>query len=301
MLKNFIKYQALGNDFIIFDWYKKPAVFVQSELTMPLWSDFVKLACNRHLGVGADGVLVITSDNQLGMPEILIFNADGSRAESCFNGLRCVADFLSVTYHFPPLFHIKMGHRIIDCVVNAVVGQDRDITTNVGPVVYEGDKTVAIDQASFEGCVVNVGNPHFIIFKQTTLDWLSLYGRFLESHEQFPARTNVEFVWPITTTFASITKNRSYAMLVYERGCGITFSCSSGAAAVIGLLYKQNQIKIQEKIDICMPGGFVTGWVDEKESVFLAGHATLVFTASFESEAPLKYDQKSTNIFFPSM
>ena len=283
MLKNFIKYQSLKNDFIIFDWYKKPAVYVHSELAAPAWLPFVKQACDRHLGVGADGVLVITSDAHLGMPEILVFNADGSRAESCFNGLRCVADYLYISYHFPLEFHIKMGSRVIDCSVLETPDKHRLITTQVGAITYEGEKTINISQGDFSGFVVNVGNPHFIVKQQISLDWLATHGKLLESHEQFPARTNVEFIWSAPTLCSHVPPHKAYAVLVYERGCGITQACSSGATAIVGLLYKQGIIKAQEKIDLCMPGGSIICWIDEKENVYLSSLAYPVFSGSFDN------------------
>ena len=101
LLKQFVKYQSLGNDFIIFDWYKKPALFVQVELSGGHFSSVVQRLCDRHFGVGADGVLVITSHQEFGFPVVTIYNADGSKAESCLNGLRCVADYLFTEYYAP--------------------------------------------------------------------------------------------------------------------------------------------------------------------------------------------------------
>src|SRR3989338_293477 len=110
-LKHFVKYQSLGNDFIVFDWFKKPTSFIQEELKDAQWKEFVIKTCDRHFGVGADGVLIITCCPQEGVPEILVFNADGSNGQTCLNGLRCVAKHLFDTHHFPKEFRIKMSQR----------------------------------------------------------------------------------------------------------------------------------------------------------------------------------------------
>src|SRR5438045_267055 len=136
ILKNFVKYHSLGNDFIVFDWYKRPSFYMHNELQEASWKQFVIDMCNRHYGVGADGIVIITNSQQAGMPEMLIFNADGTQAESCLNGLRCVAKYLFTEYHFPESFNIKLGQRIIECVMNPSTTQrdDYDVITRVGAV-----------------------------------------------------------------------------------------------------------------------------------------------------------------------
>lgn len=275
MLKNFVKYQSLGNDFIVFDWYKKPNSYMQTELHDASWKNFVITRCNRHFGAGADGVLIITSNPEVGMPEMLIFNADGSQAESCLNGVRSVAHYLFTQHHFPEHFSIKLGTRVIECSIQpGQLGSEPLVTTRVGSVHYQSDKTVDTHVGSFTGSVVTIGNPHFIIFKQVELDWLRQHGKFLESHELFPQKTNVEFVWQ--------NSNGDYVMIVYERACGITLACSSGAAAVIGLLYQQEKIIKNQKIALHMPGGQLLAWVDGDGQIVLQAGAALVYRGAFE-------------------
>ena len=232
------------------------------------------------------------------MPEMLIFNADGTQAESCLNGLRCVTHYLVTHHNFPENFSIKLGKRTIECDVErdkkralalrnepmelASVSNgspfDLLITNNVGSIEYHGEKTVSISAElinSFEGHIVSVGNPHFIIFEQTSLDWLTKYGMFLESHELFPNKSNIEFVWeePVKTGVA-----QRYNVLVYERGCGITQACSSGAAAIAGTLFYLKKITPNQKIELIMLGGSVICWVDDNEQVFLQAGAQPVFS-----------------------
>ncbi len=280
ILKNFIKYQSLGNDFIIFDWYKRPASYMDNELQSTAWKQFIARICDRHYGIGADSVLIITSCTQAGMPAMLIFNADGSQAEMCLNGLRCVAHYLFSTYKFPEHFSIKIGPRVIDCLVQQCKSQPGlyEIISTVGMITYEGKKNITITAGNFEGHVVHIGNPHFIIFDKTTQDALLSYGKLIESHESFPNRTNVEFVWNPEMH----TNEPHFNVMVYERGCGITLACSSGAAAITGLLAEQGTITKNQKITLHMLGGNVLSWIDGYGNIVLQASAQQLFKGVLE-------------------
>ncbi len=280
VLKNFIKYQSLGNDFIIFDWYKKPSIFMQNELHDVSWKRFVARICDRHFGVGADGVLIITGAAQTSMPEVLVFNADGGSAQTCLNGLRCVADYLFLQYHFPEQFTITMGSRAFDCSAKRGADGGVLVETKIAPVVYDSVRTITNLDRHFDGHVVSVGNPHFIIFEQVAAAVLASYGKALETHASFPAGTNVEFVWSVHTT----GREKVYAMLVHERGCGITLACSSGAAATVGLLGHQGSLAPQEKIVVRMQGGDVLAWIDEQKHIVLRAQAQQIFKGTFDDQ-----------------
>jgi diaminopimelate epimerase len=278
ILRNFIKYQSLGNDFIIFDWYKKPSTFMQLELSGVAWQEFVTRICDRHYGVGADGVLIITGFPQTGMPEMLIFNADGSQAENCLNGLRCVAHHLFATYNFPEHFLIKVGTRVVDCsVCKEFPDQPHDIITRSSAGAYEGEREIVIAQEVFKGHIVSVGNPHFVIMSKKDEAWVRMHGAAIESHESFPHKTNVEFIWQLRTGDPT-----SYEVLVFERGCGITLACGSGASVIVGLLAAQNVIAKEQKITLHMQGGKLIAWLDTDGSVVLQASAEPIFSGTFQ-------------------
>jgi diaminopimelate epimerase len=299
MIKNFIKYQSLGNNFVVYDWYAQPEDAIQKIIHDASWRAFVIEICNRNTGVGADGVLILKRFEQDEIPEMLIFTADGTQAESCLNGLRCVTHYLVTQYGFPAKFSIKLGKRMILCELEQSA-QEILITNNVGPINYEGIKTVTIVEGTCQGHVASIGNPHFIIFEKIELPWLQQFGALLESHEAFPNKSNIEFVWeeqlehtsPSPSAVATLERrlegSRSdvsrgvpkYHVLVYERGCGITQACSSGAAAIVGTLLHLNKIEINQKIELMMLGGSVVGWVDQNKNVFLTAGADIVFTGT---------------------
>lgn len=279
MLKRFLKYQSLGNDFILFDWFKKPATFVARTLDEQEWGTFIKTICDRHFGVGADGVLVLKS-SVAGIAEMLIFNADGSRAGMCLNGLRCVAHHLFVHHNLPKTFKIQIGDRQAECFI-AVPDRNEslEVTTTIAAGTSFDAITIKIVQNTFDGSSIDVGNPHFIVFKQVELDWLRQYGNMIESHEVFASKTNVEFVWQ-----SRIDVNKKiYHMNVYERGSGITLACSSGVAALTSLLFLRKEIVQEEIIHIVMPGGSIDSWVTHDGQVALKSSARLVFLGEFEN------------------
>ncbi len=297
MLKTFFKYQSLGNDFVLFDLFsycrdKSEHEEVRTLVRGPKWANSVRAICHRNFGIGADGVLVLRKNREKReIPEILIFNADGSQAEICLNGLRCVALHLFQKHNFSQAFTIIIGDREVSCCVNLNISGVPEITTNVGSVAYLGSSSVSILAGTFEGHRASIGNPHFIVFQEVSSDWLKKYGGALECHKAFKNKTNVEFVWacPYVQNYAqdkdgkvglNTENSLAYNMLVHERGCGMTLACSSGAACVTAVLQKLFDLKVNQKLKLCMPGGNVTSWVSEAGDVFLQAPASLVFVGN---------------------
>ena len=261
----FIKYQSLGNDCILIDRFQNEKTSLEISPAM------VTHICDRNFGVGADGVILITKDPETKLPSIHICNSDGTKAETCFNGLRCVADYLFQTYKLPSTFHVQIGTRTTTCTVleNA---ECRRIRTNVGRVTYLGKKELVTSQGLFNAHIASVGNPHCIFFQKQTFAWLQSYGHEIESHPLFPDKTNVEFVTPVLEE-----AQPTYDLLVYERGCGMTLACGSGAAAVVGVLATLGKISSEQNVSIQMPGGTLSACINQQGSVVLEAAATYVF------------------------
>jgi diaminopimelate epimerase len=276
MLKNFFKYQSLGNDFVLFDWYKKPETYVAKTLSDNGLRDFITQVCKQHFGVGADGVLILKGNTSAGVPEMLIFNKDGSPAEICLNGLRCVTQHIFLHYNSSEQFKIKIGPRLIECFVQPIKNDPNkvDVKNLIGKIEYYGPKTVSISAENISGHVASIGNPHFIVFQEKGLDWLEAHGGEIECHKEFPNKTNVEFVWPEKGSFP----HKIFRANVFERGCGITLACSSGATCIAGTLFKLGQVNKNEKFEIIMPGGTVSCILDDSENVILSAPSTFVFS-----------------------
>lgn len=267
MLKSFIKYQSLGNDFIIFDWYKKSNKKILDKLTHKNWHNFVQKICNRHSGIGANGLLILKQNIKLKLPEVIIFNSDGSNGEICLNGVRCLSHYLHIKYNFPKQFRTVMRGKIINCTISSSMF----IINKINDAKYLKDHQITTTSGKFNGSAISIGNPHFIIFEKRTIKWLNDNGNIIEQHSSFPQKTNVEFIWPKKST-------NEYNVLIYERGCGITNACSSGAAAITWLLFSKNIITINEKIKLHMPGGLIICWIDKKTQITLKAKSTYVFS-----------------------
>ena len=248
---NFIKLQSLGNDFILFDWRRR-----DNSLCCDL---HVKELCDRHTGIGADGVLVLQDGLESYKPEVIIYNADGSFGGLCLNGIRCVAHYLFTQHNFPDLFSIKMGGQSIEIKVDSLSG---DITSFVSLGSCVDDVSIEIEGTLISGIFLDVGNPHFICDGEEQIDLFEKYAQHISVHSFFSQGTNVECVWKDKEPF-------KYNILVYERGVGFTKACSSGVAAIMTWLNKNGDVKIDQKISLRMPGGTVISWITSDNKIAL--------------------------------
>ena len=282
MMREFFKYHSLGNDFIIIDWLKRPESYLQSIIQCSVWAKWVSQMCTRNTGVGADGLLIIRGNVEAGAAEVLVYNADGSLGTTCLNGLRAVAQYLVTHRGLLPKLTIKMGELIFTCEVAASNEGNpiREVTTIMQPAKVHHQLPLSIDGEYFDGHVVSIGNPHYINFRSIELPFLRTFGPLLESYAAFENRTNVEFVWQ------DCHRDDLFHLLIYERGCGITAACSSGAAATLWLLYERGMIAADKKIEIQMLGGSVTGWI-KNQQIYLKATAVEVFSGSFVQDPQL--------------
>jgi diaminopimelate epimerase len=262
---DFFKYQSLGNDFMLFDWLDKPADEINNTLNDVGWPKFVRSICKREdVNVGADGVLIVKHDKS-NNTEVLIFNSDGSDGEKCLNGARCVAHYLFAQKKFPKNFNLSMCGDRIKCQIKDSGGSVA-IIMNVGKANCIEQHELSIEDVLLRGQVVDIGNPHFVIEKEVTSKWLSENGKSIECHKYFPRKTNVEFIWK-NQKESKQKRVLIYNMLVYERGCGLTKACGTGAAAVIQVLYDTKKIKKNEIVWIKMPGGVLKSFVNDEGDI----------------------------------
>ena len=272
------KMQGCGNDFIILDY----GDFLKFNLSM---SDVAKKLCDRHFGVGADGLIIPdlnTEDADIGW---YFFNSDGSTAQMCGNGMRCFAKYVyDRKIMYKSEFTVKTAAGIISPSIldngDVRVNMSKPILASSGiPFVPNNNMNyrMAVKNIVFEGCAISMGNPHFIIFVSPQEDMMSLakeYGPIIETSAEFPEKTNVEFV--------KILSPDRIKVCVWERGCGITLACGTGAcASVVAGIMKGC---LNNSVDVELPGGVVKiEWRGDKinisKDVFLTGPAEYVFEA----------------------
>jgi len=276
----FTKLQSTGNDFVL--------IYSEGDLN---WSVLAKDMCDRHFGIGADGLIVLTPSMvaDLGMR---LFNQDGSEAEVCGNGLRCVSRYaidrglvlrselfietpsgLKTVRIQKDIFQVDMGKPIFKAdQIPMNIKEDADTII---------DYPVEVKSRSLSLTCLSMGNPHAVCFvKQPIARFpLSEIGPLIENHELFPNRVNFEV--------ANILDPQRITARVWERGVGETLSCGSGACAVVvgARLHKW----VNDEVDVILPGGMLTiGW-DSVGEVKLRGPAELIF----HGEWPLKRGLKA--------
>lgn len=274
----FTKMHGAGNDYVYLDGFSNP---IPDDLPA-----MARHMSDRHKGIGSDGLIVIAPCDSADA-EMIMFNADGSRAEMCGNGIRCVAKYLYDERHCPkPRIDILTGagtlsvdvHTDANDRVQSVtvdMGQPRlpghQIPTTLGndpqqPVIQQ---TLEIDGREILATCVSMGNPHCVVFVDDPTDeWVLNVGPKLETHPAFPDRTNVEFVQVVSPS--------EVIQRTWERGSGETLACGTGAAAVCvaGVLTGRTG----RKITVHLRGGDLQlHWDETSNHVFKTGPAVRVF------------------------
>lgn len=236
MLIPFIKMHAQGNDFVILDGFANHPAQIR-KLDLPA---LARQVCMRYKEIGADG-LVIFEPCRTGDAQMTIYNADGSRAEMCGSALRCVASLLRIKKNRTDLSIITDSGKKFALILPGEI-----VSVNLGvPRIMEANLTVE----GFTGDLVNIGNPHYIIWQDNLDDDPHLkYGSILEHHPSFAKPVNVHFARFISPTEIEIK--------IWERGCGATLACGTGASCCVASGISRKML--EDKVEVKMPGGTVS-------------------------------------------
>jgi diaminopimelate epimerase len=262
----FVKAEGLGTDFLVVDLRPGKPAAGNASATDP---DVVRALCDRHFGVGGDGVLAILPPVQ-GHACMRVINADGSEAEMCGNGIRCVAKLLYErdTSLRRPVLRIDTGAGLLECRIDAHDGRVETVTVEMGrpqldppqiPVAALGGKRLVrrplrTGDRQFAFTAVSMGNPHAVIFiDDPAADLRALAeacGRGIEHDSLFPRRTNVEFA-----RVRQGPTGLEIDLVVWERGCGITLACGTGACATVVAACLEGRAEPDQEIPVHLPGG----------------------------------------------
>ncbi len=279
----FFKYHGTGNDFVV----------VEALDGRPEWAtaDAVRLVCDRRFGVGADGVLLVER-GAAARYFMRVLNADGSEAEMCGNGIRCVARHLRERMGVQdPAIPIETLAGVKECRVSVDgAGVVTSVAVSLGaptldrpgiPLAGAGDPLnlrVSALGREFTGHGVGMGNPHFVIFEGLDRDEAERYGAALSTAPLFPNQANIEFARPAGP--------HRFEVRVYERGCGLTMACGTGAGATAVAAVLTGQAESGRPIAITLPGGTLTLTVAANLSdVTLEGPATFVFEGEMDPDS----------------
>jgi len=274
----FTKMHGAGNDYIYVDCFRNPIPHDPAGLS--------RVISDRHLGVGSDGLILICPSDKADA-RMRMFNADGSEAEMCGNGIRCVAKFL---YDHGQVrknaLAIETGRGILALDLEIQAGCVRQVRVDMGEPILEAahipttlpgnppiDVPLSVGDRSFRVTCVSMGNPHCITFVETLNDELVLgIGPRIETAPAFPRRTNAEFV--------RVNGPEDVTMRVWERGSGETLACGTGACAVAvaGVLAGRTQ----RRLAVHLRGGDLRlHWSETDNHVYMTGPAVEVFSGEW--------------------
>jgi len=253
----FIKATACGNDFLIIDFANAPSDIYE----------FTRRICDRHNGVGADGVEWVLPANDADV-RVRLLNADGSEAEISGNGTRCVAAWYCDENRRSSVV-IRTGAGLKRCELISHEGSSFEFRSSMGEPEVGDDFSIKFTYGEISGTPVSMGNPHFVIFvSQFELGWQAVAEQ-ISKHHDFKYGMNVEFVKVASPTEIEVR--------FCERGVGETMSSGTGscAAAVASI----HSTRAQSPVHVRAPGGTQT--VEWEREVFLTGPATLLCRGEF--------------------
>jgi len=291
---NFTKLQGAGNDFVL----------VETNDMKRDWSQMARAMCDRHFGIGADGLLLLLPSDVADF-RMRMFNPDGSEAEACGNGLRCLAKYIvdNGLLSRKQEAALSQNQILVETIAGIrrvglyKIGESTKIQVGMGtpkfeaseiPVVIEPGKGSEVDikpMLSYSVVIegeelllnfVSMGNPHAVCFWQHPVADFPLpqIGPKVEHLAIFPNRVNFEV--------ANVVSRQQIEARVWERGAGVTLACGTGACAiaVAAQLYGYTD----NEVDIKLPGGVLQAEWDGVGEVFLSGPAEIVFTGEWKTE-----------------
>lgn len=281
MLK-FTKMHGCGNDYIYIDGARERIPAEQKP-------ELVRRLSDRHFGIGGDGVIFINPSDQADF-EMEMYNMDGTRAEMCGNGIRCVAKYVyDKGLTDQTQISVISAGRIKYLDLHVENGRVSTVKVNMGepilkaceiPVLAEDEKgeviaePIEIEGKSYRMTCVSMGNPHAVVFVEDVQDFpLEQVGPGLEKHPRFPKRVNAEFV--------KILDEETIEMRVWERGTGETLACGTGACAATVACSLNGLTK--DTVTVKLLGGTLQiQWDKAENRVYMTGPATTVFEGEIE-------------------
>ena len=269
----FTKMHGLGNDYVYIDAINQN---IENE------SSLAQFVSNRHFGIGSDGLILICKSDVADF-KMRMFNSDGSEAEMCGNGIRCVGKFVyDKGFTNKTEVSIETLAGIKTLILNTIDGKVETVRVDMGEPILEAEKIPVIsnekpvknlvleaEEKQFKFACVSMGNPHAITIVDDTKNFnVEKYGKVLEINKAFPRKTNVEFV--------QIVDRQNIKMRVWERGAGETLACGTGACATAVACNLNGLTDRNVKIEL-LGGNLEIEWNKEDNHVYMTGPAVTVF------------------------
>ena len=277
----FTKMHGLGNDYVYIDAINQK---IENE------SSLAQFVSNRHFGIGSDGLILICK-SEIADFKMRMFNSDGSEAEMCGNGIRCVGKFVydkGLTNKTTVKIETLAGIKTL--ILNTKNEKVETARVDMGEPILEAEKIPVIstekpvknleleaENQKFKFTCVSMGNPHAITIVENTKEFdVEKYGKVLEIDKAFPKKANIEF--------AQIVDRQNINMRVWERGAGETLACGTGACAT-AVACNLNGLT-DRKVNIELLGGTLNiEWNETDNHVYMTGPAVTVFDGELYEEA----------------
>ena len=271
----FTKMQGLGNDYVYMDAINQ---HIENE------SSLAKFVSNRHFGIGSDGLILICKSDVADF-KMKMFNSDGSEAEMCGNGIRCVGKFIydkKFTDKTTLSIETLAGIKILE--LNTKDGKVQTVKVDMGEPILEAKKIPVVsnetpvrnlmlkaEDKEFRFTCVSMGNPHAI----TVVEKVDEYGKVLEIDKAFPKKSNIEFI--------EIIDENNIKMRVWERGTGETLACGTGACASAVACNLNGLTKRNVNVEL-LGGKLEIEWNKENNHIYMTGPAVTVFEGELNEE-----------------
>lgn len=284
MKLKFTKMHGCGNDYVYVNGFSQ-------HIDADNKPELVRRLSDRHFGIGGDGVIFINPGKKAAF-EMEMYNADGTRAQMCGNGIRCVAKYV-YDYGLTDKTSITVESFGSVKYLDLTLGTDGTVSTvrvNMGapiltasevPVLSDNEQVVneeiTVNGQTYRMTCVSMGNPHAVVFVDDIDDMekfeIEKIGSYFENHERFPERTNTEFV--------KVIDKNTVQMRVWERGTGETLACGTGCCATTAacVLNGRTDTKVNVKV---LGGEILCEWDREENLVYMTGAAATVFEGSVE-------------------
>ena len=277
----FTKMEGLGNDYVYVDCTQ------MNEKEIEDVSKLAKGISDRHFGIGSDGLILICRSEKADF-KMVMYNSDGSQAEMCGNGIRCVGKFVydkGLTNNTNILIETLAGIKKIQLYITN--GKVEKVTVNMGKPILKPEeipvisnesivknlKIKALDREFLFTCV-SMGNPHAITIVDNLDNFdVQKYGKVLEVDEHFPQKANIEFI--------EIIDRNTVKMRVWERGAGETLACGTGASATCVACTLNNLVNEKQNINVQLLGGELE--IKWDGDVYMTGNAKIVFEGQLET------------------
>lgn len=276
----FTKMEGLGNDYVYIDCTKQEIKHAE---------DLAKFVSNRHFGIGSDGLILIKK-SEFADFKMQMFNSDGSEAEMCGNGIRCVGKFVydkGLTQKESVTIETLAGVKKLK--LNIEEGKVKTVIVDMGKPILQNEKipakegkifkskddiefykvNIKIDKNLKELTCVSMGNPHAVDFVNSTNELeIEKYGGIIEKDEHFPKRVNAEFI--------EIVNKNYIKMRVWERGAGETLACGTGACASVVASYLNGYTDRKVTVEL-LGGKLEIEWNENDNHIYMTGPASIVF------------------------